>query len=601
MTQENIKATYRQRADAFEQRNAALNDKDKGLSLIRIILFVATLIGFVYFANIRAGAALWMLLLVFVVSFPLLVRYHNKLRAQRKLYTDLKQINLHEIKRMQDDLKGFDPGYAYADPVHPYTGDLDIFGEHSLFQLLNRSHTAGGKRQLAGWLSQGADRAQIIRRQQAVQELAADIDWRQRFQAYGMESKGKEEDTETLLAWIREPAAVLQNNIYLAASRIMPMVTIAAIIAYYWLDIPGIVPLTALAANGLILWRTAALASDTHQKTSRGVGALKAYLGMIQTVEDRTFEQAMNRDLRQSLSHTGMVASQEIRKLRYILDNFDARGNMLYHIPNIILLLDVYWLLKADRWKKNISVDIAHWFEAIHQFEALISLAGFAYANPDYTFPEISTEKHTFAAQALGHCLIGRKKRVSNDFAMEGRGTILVITGSNMSGKSTFLRTVGINAVLALAGAPVCARSMTVSEMQVFTSMRTQDSLEESVSSFYAELRRLRQLLESLKVPEKPVLFMLDEILKGTNSQDRHHGAASLIRQLSKLHASGFVSTHDLALGDMAEELPGVKNYNFTSTIEEDEIYFDYKLHEGICQSFNASKLMAKMGIAVDE
>lgn len=598
---DSIAATYQKRADEFEQLSSKLTKKDSRISVGRTLLFIMAVAGFVYFANEREGLYMLIILLLFIVAFPILIRYHNKIKAKRNHLLNLRQINLDEIKRLNNHLKEFDSGDKYKDREHPYTGDLDIFGEHSLFQMINRSNTSRGRDKVALWLKSSAKREEIMQRQESVKELIKDLDWNQSFQAHRMESRAREEDTETLLNWVREPAVILQKNTYLAASRIMPMITIAAIIAYYMFDSSGILPIAAIIVNGFILWSTAKPASATHKKTSQGVSVLKAYLGMIKMIEKKDFDAPMNRRFKQTLHAEQTVASKEIKKLGYILDNFDARGNLFYHILNIILLLDIYWLLRAEQWKRSINADIELWFDAVNNFEALVSIAGFTYSNPDYTFPEISEQPYVFAAQQLGHCLIDREERVCNDFSMEGRGTINIITGSNMSGKSTFLRTVGINAVLALMGAPVCATKLTLSEMQVFTSMRTQDSLEENVSSFYAELRRLRQLLEYLKMPEKPVLFMLDEILKGTNSQDRHHGATSLIKQLSKLDASGFVSTHDLALGKLEEELPTVKNYSFSSTIENDEIYFDYKLYKGICKSFNASKLMAKMGIAVEE
>ena len=229
----------------------------------------------------------------------------------------------------------------------------------------------------------------------------------------------------------------------------------------------------------------------------------------------------------------------------------------------------------------------------------LNSLAGFSYANRGFTIPVIVDEAYQLSATALGHPLIRGKERVVNDFAMAGKGKVIIITGSNMSGKSTFLRTVGVNVVLALMGAPVCAASFTTSVYQVFTSMRTQDNLEESVSSFYAELKRLKQLLELIGTTH-PVLFMLDEILKGTNSHDRHNGAASLIKQLTGTDSFGFVSTHDLELGALSDDAGTIENYSFNSQVVDDEIIFDYKLHHGLCKSFNASKLMEKMGIKIE-
>jgi hypothetical protein len=446
-----------------------------------------------------------------------------------------------------------------------------------------------------------ANREEVLTRQAAVQELQPQLDWRQDFQAYGSVAKANEEDTDTLLRWTEEAPAIEKRLPYKIALFTLPLITLAGIFFYFFGDASAYWPVGAIAVNMLILWSTAEKASLTHKKTSQGLSALQAYKAMISSVEQKDFQHQRLQQLKSYFYHEGNQASKEISKLEHILDNFNARGNLFYHIFNVVLLLDVYWLLRADRWKMNLKGDISHWFDSISELEVLNSMAGFAYSHPEYAFPQIAEQPYIFEAENLGHCLIKSEGRVSNDFGMQGKGKVCIITGSNMSGKSTFLRTVGINIVLALMGAPVCARKMTTSVTQVFTSMRTQDSLEESVSSFYAELKRLKQLLQMLEAPQIPVMFMLDEILKGTNSQDRHNGAAALIRQLSKLPAFGFVSTHDLELGRMEKELDKVINYSFTSTIEKDEIYFDYKIHEGICKSFNASKLMAKMGIAIGD
>jgi DNA mismatch repair ATPase MutS len=263
-------------------------------------------------------------------------------------------------------------------------------------------------------------------------------------------------------------------------------------------------------------------------------------------------------------------------------------------------LWDLFYLLRLETWKEQVTADIQKWMDAVSEAETINSLAGYYHANPDYILPVISSGDLHLEAKDMAHPLIVKGKGVSNSIALQGRGKTIVVTGSNMSGKSTFLRTVGINAVLAMAGAPVCATYFAVSLCQVFTSMRTQDSLEESTSSFYAELKRLKQLIDSLPA-EQPILYLLDEILKGTNSHDRHLGAQALIRQLHKHNATGFISTHDLALGEMADELPdSVFNYSFNSEIVDDKLYFDYTLRQGVCQSFNASKLMQQIGIEMN-
>ena len=235
---------------------------------------------------------------------------------------------------------------------------------------------------------------------------------------------------------------------------------------------------------------------------------------------------------------------------------------------------------------------------AVSEFEVLNSLSGFAYSNPEYTFPKITEAPYTINFEMLGHPLIKSDTRVSNSFQLQGHGKIAMITGSNMAGKSTFLRTVGVNLILALMGAPCCARSGQVSHLKMFTSMRTQDSLEAGVSSFYAELKRVEQLLGLIKSGE-PIFFMLDEMFKGTNSQDRYKGGVSLIKQLSELNAFGLISTHDLELAELAGKHMIVSNHSFNSKIQNDKMTFSYELMDGICTDFNASELMKKSGIKI--
>lgn len=604
-------STYEERIREFTTKAAEYAVQHSRLSWSRTLLFLFFLIGIVYFANQQNGDTILLAILIFIITFPVLVKYHNRLKKKRFHVDSLLKINEEEIARLSRKLKGMEGGEKFGDLHHPYLGDLDVFGEHSLYQLINRASTYKGKVLLAQWLKHPAPREEVISRQAAVQEMQNQLEWRQDFQAHGRVAKENEEDTDTLLRWVEEPVALEKRGLYLLAMFIMPLIALSGIIMYFFADGNAYWPISAILINGIILWSTAEKASLTHKKTFSSIGALQAYRAMILSVEEKNFSHARLQELKVHFQHEGIQASKEISKLEYILDNFNARANIFYHIFNIVFLLDVFWLLRADQWKNNLKGDIGRWFDSISELDVLNSIAGFAFSHPEYVFPQIAEEKYVLEAEALGHCLINANGRVDNDFSMQGKGTVCIITGSNMSGKSTFLRTVGVNIVLALMGAPVCAKKLNTSVMQVFTSMRTQDSLEESVSSFYAELKRLKQLLQMLQTPgvdtprvntpQLPVIFMLDEILKGTNSQDRHNGAASLIRQLSKLPAFGFVSTHDLELGNMEKVLNSVINYSFTSSIEEDEIYFDYKIHEGICKSFNASKLMAKMGIAIEE
>ncbi|MCG8322473.1 MAG: DNA mismatch repair protein MutS [Cytophagales bacterium] len=565
---------------------------------IRVTVFLLFIICVIYFANARNTEVVVGLGLIFPVLFGLLIKYHNKIAFNRDHAENLKAINQQETLRLQGNLKSFDAGSEYIDPLHPYSIDLDIFGSHSLFQLLNRTTTFGAKTQLSEWLLNPAEKQIIEARQVAVKELTPKIDWRQDFQAHGMHFIQEENKTSALLKWLNQEDVVKNKSLYRLLMCIMPAVSVGCIVlwilgfSFYFL-------LGAVVANSIILKNVLLAAKDTTTYTRKSSVALKAYSYLIKKVENETFSAPLLLELKNQFDHDHFKASAEIKKLQQILFSLESRANLFYQILNALLLLDVFWLLKASAWKQKNKKYAKKWFDTIHQFEVLNSLAGFSYANPGYTMPVIIDETYRLNGMAMGHPLIRSKDRVVNDFSMTGKGKVIIITGSNMSGKSTFLRTAGINVVLALMGAPVCAGSFTTSVLQVFTSMRTQDNLEESVSSFYAELKRLKQLLEMIGTTH-PILFMLDEILKGTNSHDRHNGAASLIRQLAETDSFGFVSTHDLALGALSDDANRIENYSFNSQIIDDEIIFDYKLHPGLCKSFNASKLMEKMGIKIE-
>ncbi|CAN5154685.1 MutS family DNA mismatch repair protein [soil metagenome] len=591
---------FKSKIDLFKSDQNKYNDQFNRLSVIRISLFLISVIALVYLANERNFFWVSLIVIVFPFVFGAIVKIHNRVRYKRNHAKILYDINEEEIFRSEGNLKIFDQGDQFIDPLHPYLSDLDVFGNNSLFQLLNRTNTSGGKSMLAAWFKSPADNDTIISRQKAVEALQDDLEWRQEFQARARHFKDEKTNIEALLEWLEDPSTLKPEWAYLSALIILPVLTLGAIFLWAFAGHSYLIPLAFLVINFLVLMKINSLASYTTENTYKGIEALKAYGVLIEMIENKEFEAERLAELKYNFKHHHFKASDEIKKLHLILDFLQVRSNVFYQLVNVILLLDVYWLFRSFKWKKRSGEFVKHWFLCIDEFEVINSLAGFHYSNPSYTTPKLSTNEHVFKAKDLGHPLIKKNIRIVNDMEMEGKGKILIITGSNMAGKSTFLRTVGINVVLGLMGAPVCASTLTLSNTQVFTSMRTEDNLEESVSSFYAELKRLKQLLTYLK-QGIPVLFMLDEILKGTNSQDRHRGAVALVRQLSNLNASGFVSTHDIELGRIKEGLPNVENYSFNSEIIDDEIIFNYKITEGICKSFNASKLMAKMGIEIED
>lgn len=597
---ETIQNTYEKRQAQFTKESSEAKSSYTSLSWARVILFVAAIIGIVVLIDQKNGGAAGAVLVMAIVIYLVLLKTHAKLRFKLKQAAAMEQINSDEVKRLHSDFSGFNDGKKYYEASHPYHEDLDVFGKHSVFQLINRTSTYIGEKMLAKWLGESADTKEIVNRQESVKELTPDIDFRQKFQAYGMVEDSSEIDHQPLLDWLQEDNKVKNLGLYKVALAIMPLATVSTIILSSMGYMQSGVPILLGFFNIIILGGLFNKVQHISKKTEQGYKSLNALRFHIDMIEKSDFKSAKLKALKSTIEHDTTKASKIIKELQLVLDSLQSRTNMVYIIFDILLLLDLFWYIRASAWKEQNHADIAKWFETIGELDALISMAGLAYSNPDFSYPKISEDHFDIQATGLGHPLIKSKNRVTNNFEFHGKGGICLITGSNMSGKSTFLRTVGVNCTLGLLGAPVCAKEMTVSDLRIFTSMRSQDDLEENVSSFYAELKRLKQLLAYID-GKTPVLFMIDEVLKGTNSKDRHKGALALIKQLNLAYAFGFVSTHDIELGNITNELKGVKNYSFNSEIIGDEIKFDYTLTPGICKSFNATKLMQKMGIQIPE
>ncbi|MCC2548391.1 DNA mismatch repair protein MutS [Hymenobacter sp. BT175] len=535
------------------------------------------------------------------LAFMALVRWHTRVGYQREHARLLAQLNQEEQQRLTGQLTAFDPGLRYLDAQHPYAADLDVFGPHSLYQLLNRATSRLGQDWLADWLRTGAPADVIRQRQTAVAELAPDLSWQQQWQARARHFPRQDADPRQFTRWLQQPDFFAGKGWLKAALVVLPPVALATVA--WWLLGRGSMPmLIALAVLGVINAAYRAARADYVAQSIAIYDALRAYRDQVALFEERQWQAPRLQQLHATLHAARTPASRLIGQLSRIAGLFS-----IHKIPpvaglgNALLLWDLAGMWLLENWKKRLAGQLTELLEAGAELEALVSLAGFQFANPGFATPEISPDKLEFTAQELRHPLIFSSRPVANDFSTRGPGQTGVVTGSNMAGKSTFLRTVGLTMVLAQAGAVVAARQLRLSPAQVYTAMRTQDNLAESTSSFYAELKRLRLLLE-LTATGVPVFYLLDEILKGTNSRDRHRGARALVHQLHRRPASGLISTHDLELAGLAEELPGfVTNYSFNSTIEGDEIRFDYRLTPGLCREFNASKLMQLMGIEVEE
>ncbi|MCE7040864.1 MutS-related protein [Dyadobacter sp. CY312] len=608
---------FQNKIEKYGSELAKLGSVLSKLSLIRLIVFILSFGLVVFLANKRFVVPVLLLIPLFLLGFTWLIKYFQKLSFQKKHIEFLKQINENELLRQQNKFSGFPTGERFIDRNHDYASDFDIFGSHSLFQLINRSTTESADQLLARWLSEPAPETVILERQKAIKELSAKLDWRQNFQASGMHHQNAKSDYNKLLAWIEKPVDLLpRQSKYLIISIILSAISTASLIYYgkhlvevlrfnqnysFWSMLPLAV---SLIVNSRFLKTVRSIAEETVRDTQHNVKILAGYYSLIAKIESEPFESEILKTLQSVFRNGSYSASGEINVLKRILEIFQNRGtkgnfkHQFYPIFNNFWLFDIHLIILTEKWKNKNSQYLKSWVSAISEVEELSSLAGFSYANSTFTFPEIVDEPYVIDFRELGHPLISTQRRVSNDFNLTGRGEIAMITGSNMAGKSTFLRTVGVNLVLALMGAPCCAAHGRVSHMKIFTSMRTQDNLEEGISSFYAELKRIEQLLKLIESGEQ-IFFLLDEMFKGTNSQDRYRGGASLIKQLNELNAFGIISTHDLELANLTVDTGSVANFSFNSIIQEGEIIFNYKLTEGICTDFNASELMKKSGIKI--
>lgn len=595
-------AFFQDQINALSQEGIGLKKRVSLLSWVRVSLFLLTLIAIFAFANERSFQLMIWTVVGFVPLFGIIVTAHNKAKFSALQNNFLIEINENELKRLNGDLSSLDDGAAFEKDGHNYSMDLDIFGSNSLFQLIVRSKLGGTIHLLKGWMLKAGSEQEISDRQEAVNELVKETRWRQHLTAFGyhgdQSSQKYHNVISSLVVWLEDNLGKVDHVFWRIMNFLMPtvsMVIFGGMVLFdwssQWLLIPVVINLILLS----IIFKPLLLLT----KEFGGIADfLKGYEQVIIEIESREFKSHFLSSLKSQLMTEGKSASGAIRYLRRTLMFLLNRASMFYQPLNILFLLDVIWLRMAIKWKNAHAKDVEGWFESVHHIDALSDLASLAYANPDFTVPVLSDQSHQLITKEMGHPMIKSSQRVYNDFELNKEGCLGLVTGSNMSGKSTFQRTVGINLVLAQMGAPVCASRFEFSRVRVFTSMRTKDNLEENVSSFYAELKRLKELLDSIN-EELPTFYMLDEILKGTNSDDRHKGAISLIDQLTKKSCRGLVSTHDIELSNLSKDEPKILNFSFNSTIENDEIIFDYKISNEPCKSFNASKLMEKMGIIV--
>ena len=597
---------FRTRMDTFNTIHKRIQKKSNWISWVRTGCALIFILSIYLLFKLDFDVRIFILIGVTILSFTFLVKYHQKIKYALYMHASLIRINEEEIQRLEGNLDKLPSILHQDEKLHFYTSDLDIFGNHSLFKLLNRAETTGGKMLLASWLKSPSMKEEIINRQKGASELSLLIDWRQQFQAHGQQIRIFKENEEnksiwSLLQWAKDFVVIKYQFLLSILIKVIPAVIFLIIVLCLSKDWSFKYLIPFLILNAVILKLFNKSLNKAKIETAKAARILGVYKHLFESLEGQEFQSSILVDQKRKIVSSNSVVSKNINQLENILSNLEATQNPYFAIlGNYMLLWDMHALFALQNWKKKHGANISDWTNAIHHMEALSSLASTLYANPDWVFPEITDDRLTLQCEQIGHPLIKKGKRISNDFYMTSQSDVFIITGSNMSGKSTFLRTLGINAVMAFAGAPVCARRMSLSIFTIFTSMRTNDSLEEDTSSFYAELKRLKQLIDYTKESEI-VFYMLDEILKGTNSKDRHEGTKALVKQLMNQRNFGIISTHDLELGNMEEQYPDrIKNYSFNSYVEDGKLRFDYTIRDGICRSFNASDLMKQIGIKMD-
>ena len=591
---------YTQRIDETLRQLSQTKTQINRISLLRVLLFVAGFAGLILFYRSGTWAVVLTVCCTFLPFF-ILVKVHNRLYFRKEqLETQLK-LNQDELKGLEGDYSVFDEGREFIDAGHPYSYDLDLFGRKSLFQALGRTCTHIGKQTLATWMQHHlTEKAAIETRQESIRDMSRRMEFREAFRVTGSINRGADSDEEEISRWSQTPS-VLQHlwwvklclwavpgiNILLLALGLLHILSLS------WFGMMFTV--FVILSFGLI--QRVTLIQESYGKKLK---TLNRYARLITLAKGETWQAPALRELTDKLDIDGHSPAEALTQLSKELDRLDLRNNqLLYVILEGSMFFQLHQIVRIERWKARYGKYLMGWLEAVGELDALCSLGTFAYNHPAYTYPTITNQPFCFLARNMGHPLMPEAQCVKNDATIPSRPYFLIITGANMAGKSTYLRTIGVNYLLACMGCPVCCESLTLYPAHLITSLRTTDSLSDNESYFFAELKRLKRIIDLLNKGQE-LFIILDEILKGTNSADKQKGSLDLIRQFMRLKADGIIATHDLLLGTLADQFPEyIRNYCFEADIKDNELTFSYRLREGVAQNMNACFLMRKMGITI--
>lgn len=597
---EQIIATYQQIIQNAELELQSARKRIYYISLLRLVLFVGAIAGAITFWSDG-----WLYISVFAILpfilFVWLVKRHNFWFHRKDFLKKKIVINEQELRAIQYDFSDFEDGEEYIDPGHLYTFDLDVFGDHSLFQYINRTSTPVGKQHLADWFNSHLENKEVIeQRQETIRELSTELEYRQQIRLLGLLYKGKPADTTEIKTWAGSPSYYRKHTLL----RIIPVTVSIINLVCISLAFLGILPASAAAGVfiSFVIFSSIFSKGITKLQTTYGekLQILSTYADQILLTEKKEMHSPMLQQLKAELTSQNQTASQAVRQLSKLMNALDQRSNLLMStILNGLIFWELRQVMRIEQWKDTHANDLPRWIETIGEIDAYCSLATFAYNHPEYIYPKICSQSFHLQAKGLGHPLMDRNKCVRNGIDIDKRPFFIIITGANMAGKSTYLRTVGVNYLLACIGAPVWAEQMEIYPARLVTSLRTSDSLTDNESYFFAELKRLKLIIDKLEAGEE-LFIILDEILKGTNSMDKQKGSFALIKQFMNMNANGIIATHDLLLGTLIDSFPqNIRNYCFEADITNNELTFSYRMRDGVAQNMNACFLMKKMGIAV--
>jgi hypothetical protein len=615
---QNPAAVYVELRSRREEEILGLNRSHARLGYARLATAACAALT-VWCALFRSFSILW--ILIPLGAFIGLMVAHERLLRQLERQRRAQRFFDRGLARLRGDWAGHgETGERYMNPAHPYAPDLDIFGKASLFELLSTARTHVGEDTLASWLQRPAAPDTVLARQTAVEELRPRLDLRERLAAVAEEARTGV-DPVALALWGEAPAqlaggglhaAVWAFRIFGVASLALGCVALAGELGAFALPQSMTIAgrdffLLALLVNGIFFYRIRARMEAVVAAVDEAAHELRLVSQVLLLLEGEAFHAPLLAELRSSLDVEGATGprpskaapSARLARLGRIVDCLDSRENIFVRLTEPFLLWTPYWAIEAEKWRRESGPVVRRWLTALGAIEALSSLASHAYEHPDDSFPEFAAEGPWLEADGIAHPLIAEDRAVRNQVRLGGELRVLIVSGSNMSGKSTLLRTLGTNVALAQAGAPVRARRMQLSPLALGASIRVTDSLQEGVSRFYAEILRLRQILDET-AGKLPVLFLIDEFMHGTNSHDRRIGAEAMVRGLVERGAIGLITTHDLALADIADGL-GVRaaNVHFEDRVENGRIEFDYMMRPGVVRKSNAIELMRSVGLEV--